>query len=138
MLDTLRNDVHFAGLQLYRVVSHFDLEDTAQNKEEVIGVSVAVTHEFAFDFNDHEVMPVEQADGSWTPVFSERIQFRCEVDDLVLHFVDGLDCADGGGSERIQLKCSFQRLSIKPRCACVLPLLADLLNFAPPLCEALH
>lgn len=90
MLHTFRNDVHFAGLQLYRVVSHFDLEHTAQNKEEVIGVSVAVPHEFAFDFDDHEVMPVEQANGSWTPVFSERVQFCCKIDDLVLHCVDGL------------------------------------------------
>ncbi len=98
MLDTLRNDVHFAGLQQSRVVSHFDLEHTTQNKEEVIGVSVAVPHEFALDFDDHEVMPVEQANGSWTPVFSERVQFRCEVDDLVLHCVDGLVSADVGGS----------------------------------------
>ena len=98
MLDTFRNDVHFAGLQLYRVVSHFDLEHTAQNKEEVIGVSMTVPHEFTLDFDDHEVMPVEQANGSWTPVFSERVQFRCEVDDLVLHCVDGLVSADGRGS----------------------------------------
>ncbi len=102
MFDTFGNDVHFAGLQQRRVVSHFDLQHTAQNKEEVIGVSVAVPHEFTLDFDDHEVMPVEQADGSWTPVFSERVQFRGEVDNLVLHCVDGLVFADGGSSALVR------------------------------------
>jgi hypothetical protein len=90
MLDALWNDVHFAGLQLDRMVSHFDLEHTIEDEEEVIGVSVAVPHELALDFDDHEVMPIEQADGSWTPVFSECIQFRREVYDLGLNCFDGL------------------------------------------------
>jgi hypothetical protein len=90
MLNAFWNDVHFAGLQLDRMVSHLDLEHTLEYEEEVIGVSVAMPYELALDFDDHEVVPVEQADGSWTPVFSERVQFRCEVYDLVLHCVDGL------------------------------------------------
>ena len=81
------------------------------NRPYIDCVSVAVPHELALDFDDHEVMSVEQANGSWTPVFSERVQFRCEVDDLVLHCVDGLVFADGGGSARIQVKCSFQQSS---------------------------
>ncbi len=97
MLDTLWNNVHFAGPQFDRVVSHFDLEHAIEYEEEVIGVSVTVPHELALDFDDHEVMSVEQADGSWTPVFRERVQFRREVYDLVLHSVDGLIHSDVGG-----------------------------------------
>ncbi len=71
VLYALGYDIQFARLQRDRVVSHFDLEHTLQYEEEIIGVSVAMPNELAFDFDDHQVMAIEKPDGSWAPVLSE-------------------------------------------------------------------
>lgn len=74
VLNTFGHNIHFTSIQFDGAITHFHLEFAFNNQKEIVCVCMAVPNKFAFDFDDHEVMPVEHAYSSWTPVFCERVE----------------------------------------------------------------
>ena len=85
MFDPLRNHVHLASIQRDRPITHLDLERTLEYKKKVVGIRVRMPNELAIHLDDHEIVAVERADSSWTPVLSEGAELLREIDSAIGH-----------------------------------------------------
>ena len=91
MLDPLGYHEYFTWAKMDVSISHTDCEPTLQDKEEVIRVIMLVPDELALNFDHHEVMSVELADGSRLPVLRKSRELFHEVDCIHVQYLPPVD-----------------------------------------------
>jgi hypothetical protein len=60
--------------------THLNRHSSFQYEKEIVSVVVFVPDEFALQFRDHHVVPVEFTNGSWLPVLRERRESFHQID----------------------------------------------------------
>jgi len=68
VLDTFRDDKHFAWAKRNGPISQLNANPPLDNKEKIVRIVVLMPYELAFDFDDHEIVTVELSDDAWMPV----------------------------------------------------------------------
>lgn len=71
MLNTFRNDIHFAGAEGDRLIPEFDIQLALEHEKEIVCIRVAVPDEFAFGFDDHHIAVIVLGDGAGREVIGE-------------------------------------------------------------------
>lgn len=79
MLNTLRHNVHFTGLQGDCAVPHLNVQAAFQYQKEIIRLVVLVPRELPFDFDHHHVQVVQLSNRARRPVIGERSQFLRQI-----------------------------------------------------------
>jgi hypothetical protein len=85
VFDSLGNHVHLASFERDSPITHLDFERALEYKEEVVCLRVCMPNELALDLHDHEIVAIERADSSWTPVLAECAEFLREIDCAIGH-----------------------------------------------------
>jgi hypothetical protein len=80
MFHAARNDEKLAGIEAHYVVSKVDLEMPVQDEGQLVLVLVAVPDELTLKFHELDLLTVELADYSGTPVLCELRQFLGQID----------------------------------------------------------
>lgn len=68
MFNAFGNDEYFTGTQRDGSIPQLDVDASAQDKKEIVGLVVLVPNELALHFDHHEVMSVELADDARLPI----------------------------------------------------------------------
>src|SRR5690242_6203665 len=79
MLDSVRHDEKFAGLQLDDLFAEFDPHPAAPDEKQLIFVVVMVPGENALKFYQLHFLAIEFADDLRPPMFAEGAEFFGEV-----------------------------------------------------------
>src|SRR5262245_14838377 len=82
MFDSLRNHAHLSRPETDVPVAHLNRHPAFQNEKEVVRVVMFVPHEFALQFGDHDVVPIELTNSSWLPMLRERREAFRQIDSL--------------------------------------------------------
>ncbi len=75
VLDAFWDDEYFTWAEVDRTISQLNADASAENEEKIIRVVVLVPYEFAFEFDDHQVVTVELPDDAGLPVIGESREF---------------------------------------------------------------
>ena len=80
VFDPLPHNVHFAGAQPDRLIMQLDVKGPLEHKEQSSVSSWLMPDERTAEFDDHDVVPIELADGSRRPVVAEARELVLQVD----------------------------------------------------------
>jgi hypothetical protein len=80
MLDALRNNEQLTGTESDIALSHLYGDAPFENEKEIVSLVVLVPDERPFNFDDHQVVPVELANRSWLEVLGKQRQLLGQVD----------------------------------------------------------
>jgi hypothetical protein len=68
MFNAFGHDEYFTGTERDDSIPQLNVDASAQDKEEIVGLIVLVPNELALHFDYHQIMPVELADDSRLPI----------------------------------------------------------------------
>lgn len=69
VLDAFGHHEYFAGTEPNGAVSQLNSNMPDENQKEIVGIVVLMPNEFALDFYDQQIVPVEAADDARLPIF---------------------------------------------------------------------
>lgn len=72
VLDSFRNDKHFAWTKRNDTIAKLNGNAAAENKEKIICIDVLVLYKLASDFDQYKVVTVELSDHTWLPILCKR------------------------------------------------------------------
>jgi hypothetical protein len=79
MFNAFGNDEYFTRTQRDGSVAQLNIDASAQDKKEIVGLVVLVPNELALHFDHHEVMSVELADDARLPIIRKCRQLVGQV-----------------------------------------------------------
>jgi len=72
VLNAFWDDKHFTWAKRNGPFSQLNANAPTENQEKIVRIVVLVPHEFALDFDDHQIVTVELSDYARLPVLRER------------------------------------------------------------------
>lgn len=82
VFDSFGDYEDFARVQNYVTMPHMNREPTFQYQKEIICIIVLVPAERTFHFDNHEIVAIELAHGSWFVLFRERCKLLGKIDGM--------------------------------------------------------
>src|SRR5262245_20725846 len=107
MFDSLRNHTHLSRPETDVPVAHLNRHPAFQDEKEVVRVVMFVPHEFALQFRDHDVVPIELTNSSWLPMLGERREAFRQINSL--HVTDSFSMLQEFPATDTETVCACSR-----------------------------